>query len=363
MSEDKITYKESVIECFVKLDIERLNGILKEEYSYQDTTKEIFLKEIEQIFNANKNSGDTELLIFKGQCQGEECINCSKGGYRFIGNVSKNYFDLLFIEENNDITDIFDCSSFKPDKECGELNGKAWIHINSDDKVSFQRTPSYEIKLNAALTAMDEIILDDFRAVETEEVKYWLEKHKYAYERIGSWDVFQATMKWTPFIKLYGELQIAVDFLERNGVELSNWYYTKPNESNEAAMIEWVLNSEAFNKLIPYELRYADFLKPIFSRTKSKVRLTIKDSLYDLLYAFSEFWDRNNEILLEKFGTYTQEEIMEIYSDELYQNETDHIYSLRFHLNKRKESADMGIVIQLYLSKQEDESIGDGKIN
>jgi len=351
---DKKTYEEALLDCFIKLDIHGLKIILKEEYSYQDTSKEIFLQEIEQIFNANKNSGDTELLIYKGLCQGDGCINCSKGGYRFVGNVSKNYFDLLFIDGNNDITDIFQCSSFKTDIDCGEVNSSASIYINSDDKVSFQRTPSYEIKLNAALAAMEDINLDDFLEVETEEVKYWLEKHKYAYERIGSWDVFQPTMKWTPFIKLYGELESATNFFERYGLELSNRYDSKPKESDEAAMIGWILNNEAFYKLIPYELRYADFLKPMFSRTKSKVRITIKDSLYDILYAFSEFWDKNNDTLLEKFGIYTQEEIMEIYSDEQYQNNTDHIYSLRFHLDRRKESEEMGIKIPYYLSKQQD---------
>jgi hypothetical protein len=81
------------------MDIAKLRLQLKDDYTYDETTKEIFLNKIESVFEAQKNLGDTELIIYKGACAGKKCDNCGKKGYRFIGNHSRSYIDLLFENE------------------------------------------------------------------------------------------------------------------------------------------------------------------------------------------------------------------------------------------------------------------------
>jgi len=113
------------------MDIEKLRLYLKDKYTYEDTTKEKFLNEIEQIFEAHRNSGDTELIIYKGACAGSKiCDNCGKKGYRFVGNHSKNYMDLLFEFEGDDIKDIYSCSYFETDVDIENLGIKADLDVD-----------------------------------------------------------------------------------------------------------------------------------------------------------------------------------------------------------------------------------------
>lgn len=128
------TYIESTLRYFTSMDIDNLRLHLKDEYTYQETSKEIFLNEVEQIFEAHKDSGDTELIVYEGACTGSKiCDNCGKKGYRFVGNNSKNYMDLIFEIEGDDIKNIFDCMNFKTDVDIENLGLKADIDVNSYD--------------------------------------------------------------------------------------------------------------------------------------------------------------------------------------------------------------------------------------
>ncbi|MBN2894048.1 MAG: hypothetical protein JXL97_19415, partial [Bacteroidales bacterium] len=89
-------YLKSILHSFTQMKIHQLRYLLKDEYTYQETTKEIFLNEVESIFEAYRNSGDTELLLYPGVCNSKTCGNCGKMGYRFVGNFSKNHMDLIF---------------------------------------------------------------------------------------------------------------------------------------------------------------------------------------------------------------------------------------------------------------------------
>lgn len=80
----KSSYIKSVLHLFTQMDIDQLRCFLKDEYTYSETTKEIFLNEVESVFEAHRNSGDTELLLYPGICNGKTCENCGKKGYRFV---------------------------------------------------------------------------------------------------------------------------------------------------------------------------------------------------------------------------------------------------------------------------------------
>jgi hypothetical protein len=116
------------------MDIGRLRYFLKYEYTYEDTTQKIFLDEMERIFDSFRNTGDTELLLYNGACVGKTCENCGMNGYRFVGNISKNYLDLIFEIEGNDIKDIFECVQFETDVDIERLGIKADIDVDLDEK-------------------------------------------------------------------------------------------------------------------------------------------------------------------------------------------------------------------------------------
>jgi hypothetical protein len=191
------------------MNIDNLRLYLNEEYLYQDTTKEIFLNEIESIFESYKNSEDTELIIYNGKCAGKTCENCGKQGYRFVGNNSKNYFDLLFEMNGEDITDICSCPQFNTNDEIDNLGEKGEIEINLDDQASYVKTPEYWAKLYAATTAWSEIITTPPRIVSFNELCYWIDKNAVTDSLIGRFDLFGEPdiMKWTQFSILYADLK------------------------------------------------------------------------------------------------------------------------------------------------------------
>jgi hypothetical protein len=69
------TYKQRILSFFTSMDIDKLRIFLKDEYTYQNNTKDTFLNEIEDVFEAHKNSGDTELIIYKGACVKKQFYN------------------------------------------------------------------------------------------------------------------------------------------------------------------------------------------------------------------------------------------------------------------------------------------------
>jgi hypothetical protein len=118
------------------MDIAKLRLQLKDDYTYDETTKEIFLNKIESVFEAQKNLGDTELIIYKGACAGKKCDNCGKKGYRFIGNHSRSYIDLLFEIEGNEIKDITACAKFKTVVRIADLGIKFDIDVDLDAQIN-----------------------------------------------------------------------------------------------------------------------------------------------------------------------------------------------------------------------------------
>ena len=133
------TYLKTILIYFQTMDIEMLRLHLKDEYSYQNTTKEIFLDKLQGVFEDYKNSGETILLMRKGECISESsvCKNCGKSGYRFIGNNKGVYIDFIFEIEGDDIKDIYDCSTFETHKKTEHSGFQAYIYINQDDKITF----------------------------------------------------------------------------------------------------------------------------------------------------------------------------------------------------------------------------------
>jgi hypothetical protein len=89
--------------------------------------------------------GDTYLNTIQGSCGG----SCAKGqnGYLFIGNNSKNYMNLLFVEEQLELQDLYECSLFKTNFQNIALNKRYYLDPSA------QRMASFFAEFNASLEA------------------------------------------------------------------------------------------------------------------------------------------------------------------------------------------------------------------
>jgi hypothetical protein len=343
------TFIQKILSYFSSMDIDKLRLFLKDEYTYQGTTKEIFINEIEKIFQAYINSGDTKLIIYRGKCAGKKCENCGKKGYRFVGNHLKNYMDLLFEIEGDDIKDIYDCAQFDTDVEIEGLGKKANIYFNVDDRVKFRKTPEYWAKVYAATAAYSEIITKPPKMLDFEEMSYWIDKYADLNSMIGNYGVLKPIMKWTPFSSLYDELKEYRLYISEyeSGIKEANCFLKLA--TSEDKLIDWMLKYEEICNKAPSVFKYTFVKKDkYYISEKSNSFILIGDKFNQTLN-FINSYQENDKNLLEKYNTYTKEERSEAFNNQDLLNEGIDVFSLRFHLEKRKALEEIGIDIPYYL--------------
>jgi hypothetical protein len=334
------------------LDIDNLSLYLNDEYSYQDTTKEIFLKEIESIFEAHKNSGDTELIIYEGKCAGKMCENCGKKGYRFVANHSKNYFDLIFETEGDDIKDIYHCEQFKIFDHIENLGTRAKIEINLDDQVTFNKTPEYWSKVYAANIAWNEIITTPPRQIDFDDLCYWVDKHSITDSLIGSFDMFEGIMKWTAFSSLYADLKKVRSYITNYIEEIKLANLQSRHIQTEQDLMDWLVKYEDIHEEASTIIKYC------FVKLNGNYRLYVKnpilfnDPVFEATQCFIKFFQDHFDEVFQKYSTCTDEENSNLYNTADTRAEGHAIFSLKYHLANRKTMEEFGIEVPFYLNKR-----------
>jgi hypothetical protein len=126
----QITNAQLVRKCIQEMNTDALYYLLDVERTYQNWKRNEFILKLERIIEQFEADGDTYLNAVQGACGG----SCSKGqnGYLFIGNNSKNYMNLLFVEEELQLTDLYECSLFRTQFENLQLNK----HYTIDNRMS-----------------------------------------------------------------------------------------------------------------------------------------------------------------------------------------------------------------------------------
>ena len=121
----QITNAQLVLTCIQAMNTEALYLLLDVERTYQDWKRNEFILKLERVMEKFEADGDTYLNAVQGACGG----SCSKGqnGYLFIGNNSKNYMNLLFVEEELQLTDLYECSLFRTQFDNLELRKRYYI--------------------------------------------------------------------------------------------------------------------------------------------------------------------------------------------------------------------------------------------
>jgi len=120
---------QKFVNLICRLDLNSIQIILPDTINYQDLPKDRFFELLQGAFNEFKKNGDTKLVPHEGCC-GE----CKKGcaGISFIGNNSQNYLDIIFETENDEITELSECSQFIMSDKTIKKNNRIYIDNGSD---------------------------------------------------------------------------------------------------------------------------------------------------------------------------------------------------------------------------------------
>jgi len=341
----------SLVTAISEMNSKALELILEDDISYQDTTKEIFLNKVQTLFEAYKKAGDTELRSYPGTCNADctLCENYGKSGFRLVGNNSANYTDLIFELAGEDIKDIYHCSQLKTDQAIEDLANQFSIYVDADEKVTFKKTTEYWSKLNAAHEAMDEIVTTPPSWVDYETLCYWIVKNSVVNDHIGGDPIFGPTMKWTPFLLLFFELEHIGSFLKKNNVLLAKAMSEANEKITEVEQIGWLLYYLALYEEAPFEVVYGLLKKNMYYEIKGKNTIYFHGPEFKNAFDFFEFYKEHYYPLLEKYTTYKMLERAEAFNDQESQRNGIDITSLRFHLEKRKALEEIGITIPFYV--------------
>jgi len=344
-------YIQTILNAFTSLDMEKLRLHLKDEYSYNETTKTIFLDALEKVFNQFKNAGNTELMLYKGKCSGSNCPNCGTKGYRFVGKRLMNYMDLLFDIEGHDIKDITECGIFKTNVGIEDLGIRSEIEIRLDDKITFNKTPEYHAKVNAADEAWNEIITSPPQMLDFQDLSYWVDKHSVAYQLIGEDDPFDfPEMKWTPFVSLYLDLKEIRDYISENMEEIRMANVSAGKIKTEDQLVAWLVEHEDIGDGAPFNMKHSLNKKDDYYWWNFQNPVCFKDKIFLETKEFIDYYQKHHNEIFEKYTTYTSEEASILYNMCASKEETKQINSLKFHLQKRKEMESEGIVIPLWIN-------------
>lgn len=143
--------KQHIIHAITELDISKLEVLLDEDKTYQDTTKEMFISKLSEAFIKFKESKDDSLYFREGKCGSKLCKNRGCKGYTFIGNNSRLHMDLIFEESNNEIVDIYHCNDFSS-SEVRIKSMQVYINVKEDEKVAKELLPDlYEEEIEAEM--------------------------------------------------------------------------------------------------------------------------------------------------------------------------------------------------------------------
>jgi hypothetical protein len=146
------THGDAVIHFIKNLDIDMVDDLLDEKYTYQDAKKNIFIQKLSVAFDEFIVAGDTQLEVSNGFCSEYLCNNqCS--GYRFASKSSGLYLDLIIDIENGQVKDIYECSSFL----ClsSNTNANKRVRIDRRDfKISIEKPPKVSFLSNSKISIL-----------------------------------------------------------------------------------------------------------------------------------------------------------------------------------------------------------------
>lgn len=326
------TNKEGLVKAISEMDMVALEMILEDDLSYQDTSKKIFLKKLNEIFIEFKNE-DNILIPYEGKCQSEECVNKNKYGIAFVGNKSKRYLNLLIEEnENGKIRDIYSCYDFCTDQNTIDKSKRRFsITIYNDEKVDFIPNSTYTYLKNKCARAIYELQSITDRLITKDELIEWVSKYEFLFSSFELPPLFYKVQN--KFFNLYHDVNKIYEFLnlEEEATKAIN-EFKKVDIDDEPQLLKWLVKYEHFH----YDLillRHDSISE--FALVNGKEKISKELNIYFNIEILRKCIDLENIIdkyyyaMIDKYNTETFEQ------NEIQIDNCDKRYSLRNHLEKR----------------------------
>lgn len=172
---------EKIKECFHQMDLEGLNNELEEFDTLFQTNNKIFVSLMEDLFNQLKEYGETYLHVFPGEginLKGED-----KPAFRFIGNNSKSYIDIIIAYTKHDTIEFEICEDIKTELIFSQLGERITLFVDEDEKLPFYQDKQLIKDFKEGELAIKELKIIQEEVNDLSVYLDWIEKYKPLFVR------------------------------------------------------------------------------------------------------------------------------------------------------------------------------------
>jgi len=324
------------------MDIDMLELLLDDNKTYQEATKETFLKQLNKdVFEEFKENGDTQLEIHYGTCGNEKCNKGCKG-VRFVSPITKNHSAFIFEGDEDEVKDIYYCSNFNCSYPHYELFYSFPIYIGKDQEANFKPSIEHLLKVQQSDRAYNEIVNEENKILSKEDCLYWLEKHIELHKMLPPF--YSDYKDFYNFQFLYDSLtELTACFNYEQEVLLALDKFSTIDCCNEEDLLIWLTNFEALNdKIFSSYFSYLHIeeapVRELINLSK-KINLKISVADYKNIIEFCKKFDYYYYPLVEKYYTYANDEE---FNDDDFASYSQKLSSLSYHLLRRNEAALIG---------------------
>jgi hypothetical protein len=270
--------KEAFLFYLQKMDIEMIDLILDDKFSYFDVAKDIFINKLKSFKSELEALGEIDsILIYQN--------DTSSNTYYLIVENYELEQELTFKEVENKIVDINSHFNSQLKKSCPLA-----LHFGLDERINFKPTVDYLLQVQQCTNAFKELVNDDDKILDYYIIESWMNKHKSLYHQVKD-NLFM--FKFNDFRNLF---DLLVDLNELIGCSFAAQIAVNEfDDSNEASIRKWkndhislfVRHTEYF------EGYFMDFEKITYSGRNDIIQLDLFPNIYLL---------RNDFIYIKKFN-------------------------------------------------------------
>ena len=231
--------KSLILKSITEMNIDLLDTILDNDKAYMEVSKDLFIKTLSEKFENLKKQGITKFeKVSKGICN-----KCYKGcnGYTFL-TKNKDYLDLLFKEENNEIVDLFRCSDFKNEENLIKKNC-IYFRFKKDESKNYNPTSHIALIQKQVEVAVKEFEKFENKITVVEEFVFWFKDKKKLHNSVKDlhWDY---NFVWS-FLSIYVTIENFNELVKN--LNSANKALAEFDNSNEKSIIDWLIKYEKSN--------------------------------------------------------------------------------------------------------------------
>jgi len=235
--------KINIVRSIEQMDAELFEMLLNVGKTYQYVRKSVFVNKINDVFNELIEGGDTLLNSYPGICKSNDCNNRFCSGYRFVGNVSNKYFELIFKESRNEVDDIFQCFGLELDNPDVTKGERISYSIDAEYQDYFLLNSDFQSKKKICLAAMEELKQLKDICLTIDVLEDWLIIYGSFYNSILDASILLNT--FDNFKSIYIRFNFLVFiYYKDNKAKLAYEQYLSLDLNNEKALLRWLVDHE-----------------------------------------------------------------------------------------------------------------------